>query len=852
MKTRQTKTAEIKIIGIRPEETKAKLLKFQRTSKLVHLKKKSVLQDLIMNSSCSSTKNDQGALSVINSMLSEQLVSECNIKRKKKKSCSNNTKASNSTDSSLDSAEASTSTDKNSKRHRANANQQRNLGSPVIVEAKTLSSWRIPKILKQNHGLRNDDDACDILSPQTRRSNSKKAKANIIIANYGSSSCSPDKQGNDTTTATPSRNNRKPRKVKTPLASENDNVADMWERNESSASLDQCLEKIRIDATNTNSNLPNASIENSTSKRNEKDVQTSQCPVQFYCLKNKVVAMMSGRTQFCFNGKIVLKVICGAVEVYGSLITATTNPIEIYSPRGYSSVCVRASDRTSQDVEPDIWTSLSAEGINRDIENKLIADLNDLKAGTTVLLLSNLENKLTKFLNAFYPVRLFPSIKNAPYQSWMDPKRAETILQSNLYADSYSCKELIVDHRVTQEIAEKMLISWRANTRSCTLFAGGKNVGKSTSVRCLINSLLPASKRVVLVDFDPGQAECTPAGCLSYSLIEEPLLGPNFTHLKTPIFQLYIGDINVSRCITKYIEGMKMLVDRLWSCPVMSRLPIVVNTMGFTHGIGWDIVLFTVKLIQPSLVVQIMSGKVKNNFPHYLSKEVINKQKFSRVSWSVNVFNWTRACNHELSVIRSHAERKSAPANDTWNMEPYQQRELVLISYLSEILRGPIDPTSCPNGLSLNEAMPYVTPFSSIIISIPRASAPPTHVLSVINGNVVALCGIDQQDPQSQPTDLVSGLRVLDRLPLSSCYGFGIVRGVDTEREEVFINTPLPARVMQYVNCLVGCIPVPVTLLQLNQQRNVPYTGGTNQLPTSREYRRGYFRMRYQRANANS
>ncbi|XP_076276232.1 polynucleotide 5'-hydroxyl-kinase NOL9 [Lasioglossum baleicum] len=852
MKTRQTKTARIEVVEIRPKETKAKSLQYQRTNKLVHLRKKSVLEDLIMSSSCSSTKNVQDVLSGINSMLSEQLDNQCNIKRKMKMSCSSNTKASNSTDSCLDSTEASTSADTNSKRCRAIVNQRRSLGSPVIVEALsgTLPAFRIPKILRQNHELRNDDDACDTLPQRTRRSNSRKAKASIIVANCASPSLNPDTQGNDTTTVAPSKTNRKPRYIKSPLTSKNDNASDTWETNEPSVSFEGCLENLGIDATN--SNVPNASIKNSTPKRNRSDVQANRCPVQFYCLKNKIVAILPGRTQFCFTGKIVLKVMFGAVEVYGSLITATTKPMEIYSPRGYSSVCIKASDWRSQDVQPDIWASLSAEGINRDIENKLVADLNNLKAGTTVLLLSSLENKLTKFLNAFYPFRLFPSIKNTPYQSWMDPKRAEAILQSNLYVDSYACKEMVVDHRVTQDVAGKMLTSWRANKRSCTLIAGGKNVGKSTSVRCLINSLLPVSKMVVLVDFDPGQAECTPAGCISYSLIEEPLLGPNFTHLKNPVFQLYLGDIDVSRCITKYIEGMKMLVDRLWSCPMMSRLPIVVNTMGFTRGLGWDIMVFTVKLLQPSLVVQIMSEKVRNNYPHSLSSGVINKQKFSRVSWSMNDFNWNQNCDHELFMIRTHAERKSAPVNETWNMEPYQQRELVLISYLSEIMRGPIDPTCCTNSLSLNEAMPYVTPFSSIIVSIPRASAPPTHVLSVINGNIVALCGIDLQDPESQPTDLVSGLRVLDRSPLCSCYGFGIVRGVDTEREEVFINTPQPAWVMQYVNCLVGCIPVPVTLLQLNQQRNVPYTGGTNELPTSREYRRGYFRMRYQRANANS
>ena len=138
---------------------------------------------------------------------------------------------------------------------------------------------------------------------------------------------------------------------------------------------------------------------------------------------------------------------------------------------------------------------------------------------------------------------------------------------------------------------------------------------------------------VILMDVDPGQTECTPPGCISYSLIQQPLMGPNFTHLTTPVFQLYIGDVNVSRCITRYIEAVKMLFDKLLNCPNLSRLPIVINTMGFSQGVGWDIIMFTIKLIRPSFVVQIMSEKPKNNYIGYLSKQVVNRQVFDFLSY---------------------------------------------------------------------------------------------------------------------------------------------------------------------------------------------------------------------------
>ena len=63
---------------------------------------------------------------------------------------------------------------------------------------------------------------------------------------------------------------------------------------------------------------------------------------------------------------------------------------------------------------------------------------------------------------------------------------------------------------------------------------GGKNVGKSTFIRYLINRHLMKWKRVLVLDFDPGQSEFTVMGCLSVVLVEQPLLGPNFSHILCP------------------------------------------------------------------------------------------------------------------------------------------------------------------------------------------------------------------------------------------------------------------------------------------------------------------------------
>lgn len=351
---------------------------------------------------------------------------------------------------------------------------------------------------------------------------------------------------------------------------------------------------------------------------------------KIYCIRNIVIVIMKSGSRLCFTGKLLVKVLYGTVKIYGSTLNRSTGTTEVYSPRGYSNIIIETSKEFPEDSIDEVWTMLAAEGITRDSESELQVDIDNVRPGTAILVLQNFENNLTRFLKIYFSnFKLFPNIKNPCYFSWTDPRRAEIILQANLrlgQCDDFNYRRLIIDPCITTDIAERMISRWRANEWSCTLIAGGKNVGKSTSVRCLINSLLHTSEKVVLVDVDPGQAECTPPGCISYSLIEEPLMGPNFTHLKAPVYQLFIDDVDVSRCVTRYLEGIKMLIERLKKCPVLSRLPIVVNTMGFTKSLGWGIVIFTIKLIRPSIILQIMSTKKKNNYDDFLSAVIVNKQ----------------------------------------------------------------------------------------------------------------------------------------------------------------------------------------------------------------------------------
>lgn len=64
------------------------------------------------------------------------------------------------------------------------------------------------------------------------------------------------------------------------------------------------------------------------------------------------------------------------------------------------------------------------------------------------------------------------------------------------------------------------------------LVCGKKGTGKSTFSRYFINSMLNHHPVVAYIEADCGQPEFTPPGLVSFHLIDTPVFGPPFTHLR--------------------------------------------------------------------------------------------------------------------------------------------------------------------------------------------------------------------------------------------------------------------------------------------------------------------------------
>ncbi|KAJ8667725.1 hypothetical protein QAD02_009388 [Eretmocerus hayati] len=564
---------------------------------------------------------------------------------------------------------------------------------------------------------------------------------------------------------------------------------------------------------------------------------------QFFSLQNKTILVLQPKSQITFLGKLKVQLIYGAVELFGAQFEAveTSALFSVYSPRGYSSITIASSEMDDLYNKEILWDVLTSEGVDRSLETSLHNAIEDCEYGWAVLLLENLENTLTNFLNNHCSFKLFPRIENVKYP-WHDPRRAECVLQA-YFSTTNPNNDLSILPQWNSDISRQILNRWKSRRVSCTMVVGGRNVGKSTTAKYLINNFLRSTKRVVFLDLDPGQGEMTPPGCLSLNIIDTPLLGPNFTHLRAPFYQLCIEDVSVMNCITKYIESVTKLFNCLMIRKDLRECPIVINTMGFCRGVGLEICIYLIKLISPTDVVQIFSKKPKNNFDLTLVKKNVNSMVTPSVLSNCDLRIFDRRVDYDLHYARTDAEGKRQ--FETWNMEPRQQREIAVLSYLSQIIENAGDESFCSlTSKTINNIVPYEIPFSSVYISLMKSGVSPTHILAAMNGNIVTLCGVDLDDETSQAErESLKYPMVVIRPPLCTCYGFGIVRGVCMERRCIYINTPLSLEVLRHVNLLSGCSSVPLSLLKPGDSGVMPYKGDRGELPTSRETHRGYFRM---------
>jgi len=539
------------------------------------------------------------------------------------------------------------------------------------------------------------------------------------------------------------------------------------------------------------------------------------CDVSYQTLENIDYHLINSTNALVFipfhtciyiKGHFNVNVLNGSAEILGyTLEEDAEKTYSIYSPRGYSLLCIR-SIRKKGPANKSLFLALQKIGLECD-ENLLKSK----SSSNTILLLQSQNCRIVDYINRLFPSNILRWEPCAPpnwdqeeqnaYEDMCSKLDSSLILRGATFRARFY-EQPDIWKTITQQFLD--LVSSKEYFR--LLFCGGKGVGKSTILRYTVNRLLKECGSVLVLDFDPGQPEFVPSGCVSATLVSTPLLGPNFTHLQESLHCYFVGDVDITVDPNRYIQSCTRLINDCRMQPKLMNTPMIINTMGFTTGIGLDVMLDVIRLSQPTHIIQLKSASSRRNFPAMLEHSYVMQHPPS--IWMTDVTTNTLP-EYSFEAISSAAENKEEQRSvEQWGFRASELRNIGLVSYFSRLSTGA--------EWTLTDAVPYKMSWKNLAVCVSTESVEPALTMAALNGSLVALCVLDAETGASVARYQAAGYpTILSRaMPVMPCLGYAVVRAVDYTNHLIYVICPEAIDRISRVNCLVlGSIHLPNTML---------------------------------------
>lgn len=209
-----------------------------------------------------------------------------------------------------------------------------------------------------------------------------------------------------------------------------------------------------------------------------------------------------------FTGFATVRVLCGTIEILGSILSENSLPVEVYSPRGTSLLYIAVPEVAER--FPTNLEKLMQLNIQNSEKDAIFTSVNE---GAAAILLENNVKLNVPHLEKHIPQQIFPKEQNGFCFTFLQDISGWNSIEISPRWEELS-RNIFQDSRV--------------------ILCGGKGVGKSTLLRYLINSLLMRFEKVNVIDLDPGQPEFTVPGCVSMCVVDKGIYGPSFAHILKP------------------------------------------------------------------------------------------------------------------------------------------------------------------------------------------------------------------------------------------------------------------------------------------------------------------------------
>ncbi|KAK2425381.1 polynucleotide 5'-hydroxyl-kinase NOL9 [Trifolium repens] len=289
------------------------------------------------------------------------------------------------------------------------------------------------------------------------------------------------------------------------------------------------------------------------------------------------------------------------------------------------------------------------------------------------------------------------------------------------------------------------------------VICGPKNCGKTTFSRYLVNLLLTKWKKVAYFDIDVGQPEFTPPGLISLTNLHKVTPDLTSQFKKTPKRSLFFGDVSPKRDPSAYLK-------------------YILNTSGWVKGVGYEVLVDTLKYICPTHIVKIGipgEGYENKNLPDgkfWLDGEDDGTSKLIEI-------NSARLDSNGPKLVRKDAGRL---------------RDFRIMDYFRQCFPSDSDISTIKE--LAHSYIAYQVPIASIKIQHVHREVPSSEIFYSLNASIVSFA-VESDDPENLPW----------------CLGLGI----DTVKGMLYVITPVPYDSLKKVNLLLqGYIQIPTHLMK--------------------------------------
>ncbi|GBF95017.1 hypothetical protein Rsub_07518 [Raphidocelis subcapitata] len=154
--------------------------------------------------------------------------------------------------------------------------------------------------------------------------------------------------------------------------------------------------------------------------------------------------------------------------------------------------------------------------------------------------------------------------------------------------------------------------------------AGPADAGKSTLCRMLLNWAVRAGGQPTYVDLDVGQGTVTAPGCLAATPVETPIDVEEGYPVQVPLV-FYYGHVTPSDAPELYqylVDRVAGVLDRrAEASPEVAAAGMVVNTLGWVEGLGYELLLHVVRAVKADVLVVMEQDRLYNQLKSALGGE---------------------------------------------------------------------------------------------------------------------------------------------------------------------------------------------------------------------------------------